>query len=401
MKLTIGENIRTLRRAKDMTQEQLADMLGVTYQSVSRWENSQAYPDIELIPAIAEIFGTSTDALMGVPETEKEKQAEKLIDEFYNATYEKPVDFEKLNSLVRQIRRDFAGCSKQLWALWLKSDINVLRDPQILPELRMLAEAQLEKHPNDSSVIDQFCIVEDDEHIEAFLNRYSTPYDISRNVLLMRRHLQRGEHDKSDPLRQQKLFDIIDNAVGDRPLYLDKRKPITLEYCLDENTARLNILHAFEGETPTDEKPITCGKPVDYWVETRIGIGTRRACYLASLGKPDEAFAVLEDTVSLLEEAMKITERITFKPSRFTPDVIWTAEEMWFADGNAPSDVEERTVFINNDFGYCFIVYPSHTLYALTAPHGWEWFDPIRNDPRYQGYVDRVKALVVTRPAKG
>ena len=39
MKLNIGENIRRLRRAADMTQEQLADKLGVSYQSVSRWEN--------------------------------------------------------------------------------------------------------------------------------------------------------------------------------------------------------------------------------------------------------------------------------------------------------------------------------------------------------------------------
>ena len=39
MRLTIGENIRKLRREKDMTQERLAELLGVTYQSVSRWEN--------------------------------------------------------------------------------------------------------------------------------------------------------------------------------------------------------------------------------------------------------------------------------------------------------------------------------------------------------------------------
>ena len=48
MKLNIGNNIRMLRRAADMTQEELADRLGVTYQSVSRWENGGTYPDMEL-----------------------------------------------------------------------------------------------------------------------------------------------------------------------------------------------------------------------------------------------------------------------------------------------------------------------------------------------------------------
>lgn len=395
MKLTIGENIRKLRREKDMTQEQLADRLGVTYQSVSRWENSQVYPDIELLPAIAEVFETSTDALMGVPELEKEKQAEKLIDEFNNATYEKSADFVKLTSLLRQLRRDFAG-SEKLWILWTNANRAVLCDPKIVPELRLLVEAQLEKNPNEYIAIDTFAAIEDDENIEAFVNRYTTPQNIGRDELMMRRHLERGEYERSDPLRQRKLFDIIDDATGNRSLYIDRRNPWSLEVCFDENTTRLNILHAFEGETPTAEKPITCGKGVDYWVETRIWLGIRRACYLASLGRPEEAFTVLEDTVSLLEEVMKITAKIEFRPSRFTTDIIWTAEEVWLTNDN--TDVEERQIFIHTMGGSCFFVLPSQILYALTSTHGWEWFDSIRNDPRYQGYIDRMKALVVTRP---
>ena len=63
MKLTIGENIRSFRRKNDMTQEQLAQRLGVTYQSVSRWENGTTYPDLELLPAISELLsGITSDA---------------------------------------------------------------------------------------------------------------------------------------------------------------------------------------------------------------------------------------------------------------------------------------------------------------------------------------------------
>ena len=73
MKLNIGENIRRLRRAADMTQEQLADKLGVAYQSVSRWENGTTYPDIEFLPALASIFGVTVDELIGC---EKSKRKE-------------------------------------------------------------------------------------------------------------------------------------------------------------------------------------------------------------------------------------------------------------------------------------------------------------------------------------
>ena len=51
--LPIGERIRNLRRVKNETQEDLALVLGVTYQAVSRWEKGDAYPDIELLPKLA------------------------------------------------------------------------------------------------------------------------------------------------------------------------------------------------------------------------------------------------------------------------------------------------------------------------------------------------------------
>lgn len=63
MKITIGSRIRQLRRERSMTQEQLADLVGVSYQAVSKWENDLTLPDILLMPRLALIFGTSIDDL--------------------------------------------------------------------------------------------------------------------------------------------------------------------------------------------------------------------------------------------------------------------------------------------------------------------------------------------------
>lgn len=63
MKLTIGENIRNYRRKQDLTQEEFAECLGVSYQSVSRRENGATYPDIELLPAISKLLGITVDEL--------------------------------------------------------------------------------------------------------------------------------------------------------------------------------------------------------------------------------------------------------------------------------------------------------------------------------------------------
>lgn len=63
--LYLGANIRELRIKKGLTQEQLAYHLGVSSQTVSRWENGTTYPDIVMLPILADYFGISIDTLMG------------------------------------------------------------------------------------------------------------------------------------------------------------------------------------------------------------------------------------------------------------------------------------------------------------------------------------------------
>ena len=65
MKLNIGENIKRLRREKDLTQEALASFFGVTFQTVSKWERGETYPDITLLPELASFFDVSVDTLLG------------------------------------------------------------------------------------------------------------------------------------------------------------------------------------------------------------------------------------------------------------------------------------------------------------------------------------------------
>ena len=65
MQLNLGAKIRELRHRDGRTQEMLADALGVTSQAVSRWESGGSYPDMNLIPSIANFFGVSIDELFG------------------------------------------------------------------------------------------------------------------------------------------------------------------------------------------------------------------------------------------------------------------------------------------------------------------------------------------------
>ncbi len=62
--MTIGEQIQNLRIQKNLTQEQFAEMLEVSRQSISKWELGQSVPDVDKIIRISELFDVSTDVLL-------------------------------------------------------------------------------------------------------------------------------------------------------------------------------------------------------------------------------------------------------------------------------------------------------------------------------------------------
>ena len=87
MKLTLGEKIKELRKRDGRKQEELAVALGVSNQAVSRWEKDGSYPDMEMIPAIANYFNVSIDELFGYSKDRGDKlkailsKADKAIGE--------------------------------------------------------------------------------------------------------------------------------------------------------------------------------------------------------------------------------------------------------------------------------------------------------------------------------
>ncbi len=70
--VNIGDNIRTARKRKGFTQEELAVQIGVTSQAVSRWESGSGMPDISMIVPIAQVLSVSTDILFGLDSEESD-----------------------------------------------------------------------------------------------------------------------------------------------------------------------------------------------------------------------------------------------------------------------------------------------------------------------------------------
>lgn len=80
-KMEIGQKIKTLRANKGITQETLAENLGVSYQAVSRWENSITMPDIQLLPKISIYFGVTIDELFEFTRESHLERIENMLEE--------------------------------------------------------------------------------------------------------------------------------------------------------------------------------------------------------------------------------------------------------------------------------------------------------------------------------
>ncbi len=120
MKLNIGETIKKLRKERDITQEEFAEVLGVSCQSVSRWENNSCYPDIELIPTIAAFFDISTDKLMGVDEAAEKKAIDQYLKDFQAAISVGNIDecIRIARAGVAEFPNNYALLNKLMYALF-------------------------------------------------------------------------------------------------------------------------------------------------------------------------------------------------------------------------------------------------------------------------------------------
>lgn len=78
--MNIGLNIKKLRLLKCMTQEELVEYMGVSSRAVSRWENAITFPDITLLPILANIFEVTVDELLDVDIFKKTQDIKLILD---------------------------------------------------------------------------------------------------------------------------------------------------------------------------------------------------------------------------------------------------------------------------------------------------------------------------------
>lgn len=156
MNIKLGKKIRELRKAKNISQEVLAQYLGVSSQAISKWENETAMPDVTLIPAVASFFDVSTDDLFDYNRLEAERKVAEICEKAFEYRFS---DSAKSEEILREGLKQYPGND-----IILNNILCVLEPAERSEEIITICKTLIEGTRDDAVKYDALRILADTYH---------------------------------------------------------------------------------------------------------------------------------------------------------------------------------------------------------------------------------------------
>ena len=381
MKLNFAENIRKLRRENGFTQEQLAEKMGVSFQTVSRWETGVVYPDIELLPVLAELFETRVDELIGCTKNDKDKILEKRWEE-----YEKLTVPEEQYAYLKEMKRDFPKIYSIPYKMLKLMYYDEIHRDELCAVFEDFSALCTDKDYIDFAQEMYISLEEENAVMRYIKNSGISESDASK--YLQSRYRYRDEWEKYDLQRQINLLSSIENICFEQ---IRKRNPFSAANSLwsaEKSLGFINMLCNKEGEDL-----ITGGKDnLDLFAYDRSILGFRLAAARAATGDKEGAYRAIEASIEIIEKLATLPDGTVLTFGSPTLDRITGKLRIYKIKGNTCRDFslydgEEK---LEKIVGGTLV----SDTYILTGRKGWEWFDSIRNEERYKALTERLKNAV-------
>lgn len=152
--MSIGSTIKRLRRARDITQEELAEHLGITSKAISQWETNRTAPDISQLPALCNYFDITSDELLGIDVAQKNAERDRLTSEVFRLAkngYDKEA-WELLKEGLQRFPNDYSIMgwiiNRSFFALQIDAFTEAEKD-EIREDCRRYSERILESCNDD------------------------------------------------------------------------------------------------------------------------------------------------------------------------------------------------------------------------------------------------------------
>ena len=393
MELLFAKRIRENRLKKGLTQEQLAQAIGISPQAVSKWERGDGYPDITLLPRIANFFQISVDELIGNDEATRAEDA----DNFERTWWSIPRSAEGWQKKLA-LAKEYYAKYPQNYEVMHRLGEAIVNNMEVLEEnLQLLFEIHAkimsgcteEEYRRDS--LHRVCYAASDSELDDQISKSELNWqeaiaigELREERFLLRHRLDeyRRERNATDLLIFMQYLGRNGMAYygsGNAPAFTEPARTAAWE----QHKMRLIEQFDVDGDHENGIPEAWCGCYAEF--------SLKAAGALIGSGKIDEGFAQLERTFALFERWNRIPAgklMAVGNPESFGEVYVNKCGsdcivQICFADGH--------TVW--TPYLWLFWQRREDIYIALTK---WPWFETVRDDPRYAEALARAKAMAET-----
>lgn len=369
MELNFGENIKRLRRSRDLTQEALADALGISAQSVSKWECAYGYPDITQLPAIANYFGVTIDELLGNDSYAKEEDKKRFREQRLQFKEES----EEKIAFIRSYCQRYPDQYVYFNYLCNTLSNHIVEHPEnrekYYPLLRDTAKKLLDNVEFRDGAIHCMIRACDEWELEDWLSLVPYHFNNNRRTLSLFRYSAHNDTEKSQLCLAQRNLEAMANVLDFR--YPD-RAGAEEKAAYQKSTMDTIASFGTDGEIPDGWLAFYAYKQLVY------------AACLFGLGQSNAGKAEFLSGMRKLHCFHELSEE--------------------YLDTGAPLfgglRVDKKWINVQSADGGIHLIYglgqmrlyasPNFILSLLTDPR-WAWFDSARNEDYYKEAVEWLK----------
>lgn len=371
MDLMISERIKKYRKDKEMTQDALAQALAVSPQSVSKWECGEGYPDITLLPSIANFFEVTVDELIGNDELSAKEDVQKNFFNVVNTLspddqlelalkYHKkyPRNWHIATSLLHRITRYRRDNINEYKKLLIDISERILKD---------CTDSTMRK-----SAVETMCMVCDEEEVGEWLTKYSSFWYEGRHEVYEKRYKLLGEEEKYWMIRNAGNFLRASAMIGrlrEHKSYIGKP-----EDSVAWNTMYLSILNG-----------LTQNSIPDGWIPEYAMQYVRLSAAYFGLGDKENGYSYLEKALELCNRWQGIPENALLDLGN---SLFFGETKLIKNDWHIQLPNGEKLPLLQgfkNDI--------ANLASIMQAEKGWEWFDSVRTEDRWSTILEAAKTF--------
>ena len=372
MKNYFSNKLRELRRNADVTQDRLAEVLGVTPQTVSKWERAETYPDIETLPGIANYFGVSIDELLG---NDKQSERRDIEENFlrYLGKLNDEAWFDLCLFYLRKYPRD-----PQVATLFLQQLSCNCREK--LPEYAHLAYETCEQLLADCAdrtyryeAVRSICFICPEEEVERWHDKLSQVWSPERlDVWAQRCRCLDDERSHRAFVQAANFYEAVNMTAR---LYESEGEESEPTFIAAWYETVIRTLGGLSGVATLDDVP-------DGWMSEYEYALIRLSAACFSIGENDKGYIALERSVALYERWTNIPDAALLdlgNPLVYGETKIVKSQPLLLLTNGKQCPFHYRGFYAMENL-------PG----ILSATSGWDGFDAVRNEDKFKQLCARV-----------